>query len=49
MTGGDFPIGILTISDRASQGIYEDRGGPGIRAVLDEFLFTPYRPVSAWT
>lgn len=46
MTGGDFPIGILTISDRASQGIYEDRGGPGIRAVLDEFLLTPYRPLS---
>ena len=24
-------IGILTISDRASQGVYEDRGGPAIR------------------
>jgi len=24
---------------------YEDRGGPGIIAVLDEFLVTPYRAV----
>lgn len=24
-------IGILTISDRASQGVYEDKGGPAIR------------------
>ena len=46
MTGGEYPIGVLTISDRASQGIYEDRGGPGIRAVLDDFLLTPYRAVS---
>jgi molybdopterin adenylyltransferase len=40
-----FPIGILTISDRASQGIYEDRGGPGIIAALDNILATPYRAV----
>ena len=41
----NFPIGILTISDRASKGIYEDRGGPGIIAVLDDFLATPFRAV----
>jgi molybdopterin adenylyltransferase len=40
------PIGILTVSDRASQGIYEDKGGPGIIAVLTEFLITPWQPVS---
>ncbi|MCE9531074.1 MAG: molybdopterin adenylyltransferase [Planctomycetes bacterium] len=31
-------IGILTISDRASKGVYEDRGGPAIRDCLTEFL-----------
>lgn len=41
-----FPIGIVTISDRASQGVYEDRGGPGIMAVLDDFLATRYCAVS---
>ena len=45
MSDTGFPIGVLTISDRASQGIYEDRGGPGIIAVLDDFLVTPYRAV----
>lgn len=40
-----FPIGILSISDRASQGVYEDRGGPGIQSVLDDFLLTRFRPV----
>lgn len=39
------PIGILTVSDRAAKGIYEDKGGPGIVAVLQDFLATPWRPV----
>ena len=26
-------IGIVTVSDRASQGVYEDLGGPAIRAL----------------
>lgn len=39
------PIGVLTVSDRASAGLYEDRGGPGIIAVLGDFLSTPWRPV----
>ena len=30
----DIPIGVVTISDRASRGIYEDKGGPGIEAAL---------------
>ncbi len=40
------PIGIVTVSDRASKGIYEDKGGPGIVAVLSDFLITPWRPVT---
>jgi molybdopterin adenylyltransferase len=40
------PIGIVTISDRASQGIYEDKGGPAIHAELSRFLSTPWRPVA---
>ncbi|MGJ3237975.1 MAG: molybdopterin adenylyltransferase [Anaerolineae bacterium] len=31
-------IGILTVSDRASRGEYEDRGGPAIRAYFDDVL-----------
>ncbi len=31
-------IGILTVSDRASKGIYEDRGGPAIQQYLSEVL-----------
>ncbi len=42
---GDVPIGVLTVSDRAYAGIYEDQGGPGIIAVLSDYLTTPWRPV----
>ena len=31
-------IGILTVSDRASKGVYEDLGGPAIRAYMEEVL-----------
>ena len=34
-------IGILTVSDRASRGQYEDRSGPAIESVLREFIATP--------
>jgi molybdopterin adenylyltransferase len=34
-------IGILTVSDRATRGIYEDRSGPAIEAVLRDYLATP--------
>jgi molybdopterin adenylyltransferase len=33
-------IGVLTVSDRASRGIYEDRSGPAIEAALREYLST---------
>ncbi len=38
-------IGILTISDRASAGIYEDKGGPAIQEYLTEILTTLWEPV----
>ncbi len=40
-----FPIGILTVSDRASRGEYEDRGGPAIHDELSRLLTTAWRPV----
>jgi molybdopterin adenylyltransferase len=40
------PIGVVTISDRASRGIYEDKGGPAIVAELTRFLSTPWRAVA---
>ena len=39
-------IGILTVSDRASRGEYEDRGGPAIREYLDEVLTSGWEPVA---
>ncbi len=39
-------IGILTVSDRASKGIYEDRGGPAIHEYLSEILTNAWEPVA---
>jgi molybdopterin adenylyltransferase len=39
-------IGVLTVSDRASRGEYEDRGGPAIREYLAEVLTSPWSDVS---
>jgi len=36
-------IGILTISDRASRGEYEDLSGPAIEEALRDYLATPCR------
>ena len=38
-------IGVVTISDRASSGVYEDLGGPAIRAALEAYLASPWEPV----
>ncbi len=38
-------IGIVTVSDRASRGEYEDRGGPAIREYLDEVLTSNWEAV----
>lgn len=42
-------IGILTVSDRASRGIYEDLGGPAIVEYLSEILVSPWEPVRRLT
>ena len=39
-------IGIVTVSDRASRGEYEDRGGPAIRDYFKEVLSSPFDPVA---
>lgn len=39
-------IGIVTVSDRASRGEYEDRGGPAIREYFDEILASDWQPVA---
>lgn len=39
-------IGIVTVSDRASRGEYEDRGGPAIRDYLTSVLISPYEVVA---
>lgn len=45
MTNQPIRIGIVTVSDRASQGVYEDKGGPAIRACLTEILSCPWEAV----
>jgi molybdopterin adenylyltransferase len=39
-------IGIVTVSDRASRGEYEDRGGPAIRAWLDAAISSPFEALT---
>ena len=39
-------IGIVTVSDRASRGEYEDRGGPAIADYLAEVLDSEWQPVA---
>lgn len=39
-------VGIVTISDRASQGVYQDLGGPAIRDCLQEILSCPWEAVA---
>lgn len=38
-------VGILTVSDRASAGVYEDQSGPAIHAWLERALTTPFDPL----
>ena len=44
--GAPVRIGIVVVSDRASRGEYEDRGGPAVRAYLSDVLTTPWRGVT---
>jgi len=39
-------IGIVTVSDRASRGEYQDLGGPAIRSYLENILTSPWSPVA---
>jgi len=38
-------IGVVTVSDRARRGEYEDRGGPAIQACLTEILSCAWEPI----
>ncbi|MEO5973659.1 MAG: molybdopterin adenylyltransferase [Ilumatobacteraceae bacterium] len=48
MTSNHIParIGIVTVSDRASAGTYEDRGGPAIASYFVEHLASPWIPIA---
>lgn len=39
-------IGVVTVSDRASAGTYEDRGGPAIISYLTKHLTNPWIPIA---
>jgi molybdopterin adenylyltransferase len=41
----DIRIGILTVSDRASAGIYADISGPAIQQTLTDYLASKWTPV----
>ncbi len=38
-------IGLVAVSDRASQGLYEDKGIPALREWLDAAILTPWNAV----
>ncbi len=38
-------IGIVTVSDRASSGVYQDESGPAIEQFLQEVVTTPWRAI----
>jgi molybdopterin adenylyltransferase len=44
MNANPASIGVLTVSDRASRGEYEDRGGPAIVEYLQRVLKSPWQP-----
>jgi molybdopterin adenylyltransferase len=39
-------VGLVTVSDRASQGIYEDQGIPALKHWLEQTLTTPWHAVT---
>jgi len=43
---GAVRVGIVSVSDRAFRGVYEDRGGPAVQAYLDAVLTTPWEAVA---
>lgn len=45
MTAEITRIGLVSISDRAATGVYEDQGVPNLKAWLDRALVTPWQAV----
>jgi molybdopterin adenylyltransferase len=45
-TAGPARIGIVTVSDRAHRGEYEDRGGPAVISYLEALLTSPWEAES---
>ncbi len=39
-------VGFLTVSDRASQGVYKDSSGPAMQKWVNQALLSPYEVVS---
>jgi molybdopterin adenylyltransferase len=46
MSQGPLRVGLVSISDRASSGVYEDKGLPVLRQWLDGVLLTPWEEES---
>jgi len=46
MTAQTITIGLISISDRASSGVYEDQGIPTLKAWLDKTLTTPWQSIA---
>lgn len=46
MTAQNLRIGLVSISDRASTGVYEDQGVPNLKAWLERALITPWQAVA---
>lgn len=46
MTAATVRIGVVTVSDRASVGVYEDKGGPAIREFLGRHLTNDWEAVN---
>lgn len=46
MTDTPLKIGLVSISDRASQGVYEDKGIPALQAWFTEALATPWEMIT---
>ena len=46
MSRNTFKIGFLTISDRASRGVYEDISGPAMQEWILKAVTSPYEVVS---
>ena len=47
MASSSIKVGIVTVSDRASRGVYEDRGGPAIVAYLQEVLASDWMSIAS--